>query len=474
MGPAAHGKMRRYARSPLRLMNPKLLIVIGFVAVLLLLAGIGVLRASQGGEDEAVAVVRPELVRTVTLERRKHLLSEKFYGLIEPLAQVEMAFQIPGRVVSLSAEGGDPLEEDTHVTKGQVVARLEPDRYAAMLESAKAGVVRSQAMIAAADARVAQARSGVAATEAGVAGARAKWEDAQLELKRVEELLAVDAATQRQLELAKLAVTQADAAVKTAEADKARAEAEVAVAQSLLAEAEAAYTSSEADVEGARVALQDAELEAPMDATVARVEVDLGQMVGAGVGVMTLMDLSKVRLVVGVPERKLPLLKLGQVVEVEVDALRDDRRVPRKVAGVVRTIPPAADNRAGGTGLFDVEIEIDNPNAELRPGMFARAVVPVREVEALVVPATAAQRHGDEVTAYLVDDAYEVPFSLGKLGHTQLAVDAPVARRVALEPLATDRDHYIIPEARTTLRRLVVEGQSKLRDDTPVRIESER
>ena len=53
-------------------MKSKLLIVIGFIAVLLLLVGIGALRASQGGEEEEVAAVQPEVVRTVTLERRPH------------------------------------------------------------------------------------------------------------------------------------------------------------------------------------------------------------------------------------------------------------------------------------------------------------------------------------------------------------------------------------------------------------------
>ena len=384
-----------------------------------------------------------------------------------------MSFQIAGRVVSLGGEegeAGEPLEENDAVRAGQVVARLEPERYEAQLESARAEVSSAQAQMTAAEATIAQAQSGVASGEAGVASAQARLEDARLELARVEELLRMDAATQRQLELAKLAVTEATAALKTAQAVKARADAEVAVARSLLAQAEAAYIGSEAGVDVARVTLQDATLEAPMDATVARVEVDLGKTVAPGEPVMTLMDLSRVRLVVGVAERKLSLLKVGQSVEVEVDALRDEHRVPRRVTGVVATIPPAADNRQGGTGQFDVEIEILNESRELRPGMFARAVVPVRDVEALIVPADTAQRRGDEVTAYLIDDAYEVPFSLGTLGRVRVDVPAPVARQVVLEPLATDRDHYIVPEARTTLRRLVVEGQTRLRDGMPVRV----
>ena len=144
-------------------------------------------------------------------------------------------------------------------------------------------------------------------------------------------------------------------------------------------------------------------------------------MIAPSQPVVTLIDVSKVRLVAGVTENKVPLLKEGQVVEIQVMAIKNESssQSNEKIFGSVTVVPPAADRV---TRLFNVEIEINNVDQGrgdwlLKPGMIASANVYVKDDPALAIPADAAIRVADgKVWAYFVRDGYQAGLSLGALG----------------------------------------------------------
>lgn len=123
---------------------------------------------------------------------------------------------------------------------------------------------------------------------------------------------------------------------------------------------------------------------------------------------VTLMDISKVKVKVEVPERDIAKLIVGQKVEVRVDPYPG-----RVFSGKVRRINPAADPMAR---TFEVEVELPNPDMALRPGMFARVKITVQEKEDVtLVPISSLIEEGGSPQVFVVkgERAYRRPVKLG-------------------------------------------------------------
>ncbi|NSW45127.1 MAG: efflux RND transporter periplasmic adaptor subunit [Bacteroidales bacterium] len=97
--------------------------------------------------------------------------------------------------------------------------------------------------------------------------------------------------------------------------------------------------------------------------------------------IISIMNLSTVKLLVAIPEAYFPAVKKGMVSTIMLDIYPD-----KKFKGKIDKIYPTIDNM---TKTFTVEIVIPNPNQLLRPGMFARAELNFGQVDALLVPAYA-------------------------------------------------------------------------------------
>lgn len=396
-------------------MASRLRIILVFAAVMGFIALVALYRSLTAPDvSTQVEADRAALVRTAPLQRRHHPVIETFYGLIEPHAEVELAFQITGRLADLHG-----LDEGDRVRKGQTLAALEPKRFEASLYQAEA--------------RGEQAKADLAAAQARVTDAEARVADAELELKRLEQLQAGDAAKQREVDKARLAVSIAKAALESA--------------RSGLSAASANYDATRAAVDLARINLEDATLLSPIDGYVAHLPAEVGEMVNPGQLVFRLVDLHAVKLVVGVVERKLPTLKVGQKVDVDVRALASLGGLEAERTGEVAVIPPAAD---GMTGLFNVEIRIANDDELLKPGMIGKAIVHVKTIEAVVIPADAVSPTDAGPTAYFLAG--------GK------------AERHFLEPLLVDKDAYLVADAPAGVEALIVEGQNRLRDGQTVKV----
>ena len=416
-------------------MNSRHLVYLIFGLILGLILLVGAYRASEVPNLEETKQTDAEAVYAQPLKRQRQEIRETFYGLIEPSTRVDMAFQISGRITQLGNTKANELDEGLRVRKGEVIAKLEHDRYEAQLSSAIASKE--------------QAAASKAAAEATITDANARLEDAQLERNRVDSLYKKNAATKRELERADLAVKLAQAAVETANAGK--------------LEAIAAYDTAEAARLVAAVNLKDTMLLSPINGTVAYVPSELGQMVTPSDNVVTIVDINNVDLVVGVVERKLGLLRVGQLVNVEVEALRssplrpgtdsvENQTIHRK--GRVAVIPPIADDK---TGLFNVEIEIENQDRLLRPGMIGKAEIVVRQLNAYAVPIAAGRRLDDRVTAFIVQEQ----------------ADQPIAKKITFEPDFIRGDAYLVADLPAEANQIIVEGVTGLTDGQPITIISQ-
>ncbi|MCX6029433.1 MAG: efflux RND transporter periplasmic adaptor subunit [Chloroflexi bacterium] len=216
----------------------------------------------------------------------------------------------------------------------------------------------------------------VAAADALVRAAQAQQQSAQAALAQLlairHQPVALDAAVHKAEGQALQASTSVTVALASLAQVQASAQPEaVALAQNKVAQAEAA------------VALLDATLgklwlSSPVTGTVASRMIHVGEVAQPGMALLTLVDLSQVKLAIYVPASQIGQVKLGQTAQVTVDAYPG-----RQFAGRVTHIADQAEftpkniqtQEERVKTVFRVEIALENPDAALKPGMPADAVL---------------------------------------------------------------------------------------------------
>ncbi len=167
------------------------------------------------------------------------------------------------------------------------------------------------------------------------------------------------------------------------------------VSASAVDQNQAALEVAEAQVALARAQLARMKVLAPFDATAGISLVDVGDYIKDGADIVNLEDLGSMKVQFALPERVIDRLRVGQAVEVAVDALPG-----RSFKGRVQAIDSQVD--ANGRAL-QVLAQVENPGALLKPGMFARPRVlfAVREA-AVVVPEEALVPVGGKQLIFMV------------------------------------------------------------------------
>lgn len=426
-------------------MGQKILLLSVFLALCGGVAAVGFQRAKEAKAQQVVPIIKPEVVRCAPLEVRPYTVTESFHGRIHARTELSMAFQIQGRLSQIGEGEDHILKENDMVEKGDIIAMLEPARFKAAVAQAMAQRNEASAEMQAADGAVTQAR--------------AVMEDAKREFDRQTLLKSQNAGTA-------LALDRAETAFKiaTAQHDVTKARYERAVAT---------YDSANAMLTVANVNHDDAVLKAPISGKIAALPLKVGSMIRPGDLVVRLVDMSKVKLIIGVVQSKRPQVSEGQKVDVEVlainaaaQAANGSETITKPRTGVVTMVPPAAN---AVTGLFDVEIELDNADGALKPGMIAKATISLRDdAEVVAVPAEAVKRRGNKLTAYFVSEGLTVGLNLGAIGQSQLTVPTMVVREFTIEKAVLVEDHYLISGLPPGVSHLVVEGQTRISDGKPV------
>lgn len=208
-----------------------------------------------------------------------------------------------------------------------------------------------------------------------------------------------------------------------------------------LAEAEAEATTAEKS-------LEDRTLRSPMPGVVSQRMLNVGESVNPHQAVFEVLETDRLLLVVGVPESRIQDLRPGQPVHLELlarDHYGQERHLP---AGHVHQVAEAADQQ---TGLFEVEIVLDNPDGTLKPGLIARANIVIEEIEAIRLP----------ITAGVFRDGELFLFTVGEDG---------TAVRYVLNGALEQGDDLIVRELPPGYRTVIVRGQHRLVDGRAVEI----
>jgi HlyD family secretion protein len=232
------------------------------------------------------------------------------------------------------------------------------------------GVQAAERDVASAQAAVEKQRSGGAAEE--LAAARAEVESARAQLSQLT-------GANRS---GNVAAAQAGVDIAQAELEKLTND----PSASDLARAEAGVARSEAALKAAQHELDQATLVAPFAATVARVDLRVGERSGQD-GVIAIADLSSFHIDIPVDELDVAQIKPGQPVRIALDALPG-----QDLTGTVTTIDPLATKTDKGTNTYKVVVTITSADPAVRPGMTAAAqIVTQRKDGAILVPRRAVQ-----------------------------------------------------------------------------------
>lgn len=259
----------------------------------------------------------PTPVRIETLAPGAAAAGVRYSATIEPLDQVSLAFNVGGYVTELArvadAGGGErTIRIGDAVERGQVLARLRDSEYQDRLRQATAEVDRAQSSLV----------------------------KAEKDWARANELYASKSLTKPDHDAAEAALMAARAG-----------------AASVVARREEVARS-----------LRDTTLVAPIAGVIVARKIDVGTLASPGSVAFGIADLSHVKAVFGVPDSMLPALRVGATLTVTSEALGG-----RSFTGVVTAIAPSADQ---ASRVFDVEVDLANPDLALKAGMMASLAVP--------------------------------------------------------------------------------------------------
>ena len=297
----------------------KLFIGLGILLVLLVVVGVSMMRGrGDKGTPVTFAAVK---VGTVVGKVSGP-------GVVNPEAIVDISAHLFGEITRLAVREGDA------VTKGQLLLEIDPTKFLASVEEAKAAVE---------------------AQKSQVQLAHAQNEKAQADLKRSEDLHARKLVSDQELHLARTTAR---------------------VEESRLRAAEQAYQQVVAALERAQDDLDKCRYTANMDGVVSRLNVEEGEMavVGTmnnpGTVLLSIADLSRMEVEAEIDETDIVDVRLGQKARVKVDAFPDT-----SFAGSVTEIANTAVTRNRGTQEevtnFTVKVVMEDRDPALRPGMTA-------------------------------------------------------------------------------------------------------
>jgi membrane fusion protein (multidrug efflux system) len=230
---------------------------------------------------------------------------------------------IDGHVTQISARVSAPvvamhIVDNQFVHAGDLLIELDPTTFQVALDQAQAQVISEEGKLAQAQAQIGTAKASVTQAAAQVDAAQVKFENADKDLKRYQN---VDerARSRQQLDNADAAQKSAKAESDQAKAQKVSADAEVTSAEASVKAAEGELETAQANEKSAEVNLSYCKIFSPVDGRVTERTVEVGNYVSPGQALFLLVD-PNVWVTANFKETQLTHMRVGQPVTMKIDA----------------------------------------------------------------------------------------------------------------------------------------------------------
>jgi RND family efflux transporter MFP subunit len=299
----------------------------------------GLLASACSGPSPAKASNTPAdsqqlVVAVATAHQQDIIRTAQTQGALFPKEKAVLAAEVGGALAQVFVDMGD------QVTAGQVMARIDPREYQLRLDSAQAQLEQVQARLA----------------------------NAQANFERMKELNEEHLVAAQQYD-------QSSAETRVAQADADAAEKQLGIA---------------------RKKLNDTNIRAPFAGSVQKRMVSLGEHVGEGLPLYELIATDPIKLRAPIPERFVPMAKVGLQIELTVDARPD-----KTFHGTVSRIAPALDENSR---TLLIEAEVPNSDGMLKPGYFAHVTMNLGHDRALFIPSSAVLRYAGVARVFIFKD----------------------------------------------------------------------
>lgn len=324
----------------------------------------------------------PVPVQIMTIKTRNMPIVVEAVGRTLPDRIVTLSAQVPGEISQYSGDVGD------QVAKGNILARIKPTDYKLALEESCSNLT----------------------------AARARLSAAQNAYNRFKKLLPGEVVSQD-------AFDKVESEYKTALAQEGQAQAGVDIAEERL---------------------KKTVITAPFSSVVAARHIEIGQIIGTNDPVMTLIDLSRVRVKAFLAEKDFVHVDRRDTVTVTVDAYP-----VRTFGGRIDRLDVKSD---AATNTFGVEIVINNEDLLLKAGLSARVKIIVDVVpDAVLIPQNAVLFRENGAEVFIVDENQ-------------------TARQRTIEPGQTQGDLVRIVKGLRQGESLIIKGQNYVKPGDKVTI----
>jgi len=363
-----------------------------------------------------------------SIDRRLHLT-----GTIISEARVDVLSKVSGILEKIQVEQGDRIKAN------QVIAMVESEEKEAHLQEAQAALDVLRA-------RWAQMETGarpeeITQSEQLVRQTKASWETSLDNYMRLKNLKERDFISQQRLDEAMLQVTISEAEYRSAKEKLTllRKGARQEDRDALLAQ----IRQAEAALRLAQIHLKNTTIRAPISGIISKRFLDEGAFVSTTAPIVRIVAMDRVKALVQVVESDLAQLRVGAKADIHVDAYQE-----QVFLGEVSSISPTVDPESR---MADVEIEVENMDHRLKPGMFARVNLVVQRRDGVLL---------------LVKDSL-----IRERGHTRVFVHENGRALLREISLGLEGEKYV--EVLRGLREgeeVIVAGQYELKDMMPVRV----
>ena len=377
-----------------------------FLAVVL--AALLVFATSCGGskanvrKDDSAAATLPAAVDVTTATAIMRDLP-RFFEATGSLAgdeQTDVAPQTSGKVVAVGVDLG------SHVTRGQMIARLDDVDLKLRVEQAQAQLDQAKAALGLAEEKI-----GIKAGQPldpnkvpEVVNARVALDLAEKNLRRAEKLIESGDVSRSSYDQQK---AQRDQLKEVYESALSLARQNYAAAMN----AQANVANAESQLSLARRNLSYAVISSPIEGYVAQRNADVGEYVTTSSNVATVVRINPLRIRIDIPEQAIPEVKTGQSVSVTTSAWPD-----KSFSGRIARLSP---NVTASSRTLTVEAEIGNSSGILKPGQFATVrILQSRSQAAVLVPARAVRTESGVSRVFVIKDGHAQQ-RLVQLGQTE-------------------------------------------------------
>jgi len=310
------------------------------------------------GPKAPIAADQPVAVRVRTPNHVQQPVSVAASGAVEANVTAQGAFQIAGRVAKVFVEEGQA------VSKGQVLAELDSTDYRNAYDAAQGQADAARAVDN-------KAREGPRSQELEQARIDyEQWQDQYTRMKFLYDHKSLPANDFKKIEAGYHAAQQ--------RYDMARQGTRVQDKEA----ASGQFRAAAAQAHEARKRLGDTRLRAPISGFVGMRRIDVGDTVGAGTPVISVLDLNPVKVRVAIPESEIGNVREGARATVTIPSLDG-----RQFEGRVETVGVAADL---ASRTYSAKIAVPNPERLLRAGMVSETrVFSSAMIDAITVPGSA-------------------------------------------------------------------------------------